>query len=270
MKFNNRAFTLVEVLVAVAITTIIGMGIMTMLSQSYKHDRVLNIKQLARDFHDDAKFMISSARNCAIVSAGSTAVAVNFQIPIVKDGDGIASTFKQPISLARSSYFNIEKGMSLNYGKIIIDEIQIGPYISRQDVTGGSAAVAGYFPVETSVPVAENDAFIGEIDIIYHSVTEGTGGRLANKKVNPFTAVFRLDDTHTNIVECRLLESIADASELCSAIDGASWDGSAMKCILPTASGVSNSASDNLLNSTEMGCVPKNYGTSISVTAGSC
>jgi hypothetical protein len=262
MKLNQRAFTVLEVIIAVAISTILGLGIMTMLSESYKHDRVLNIKQLARDLKDDVKFMMGSTRNCAIVSSGSIDVSVNFSIPITKDGDGIAISPRYPVGLARSSYFEIAENMKFNNGKIIIDGLDIGPYISRQDVTSGTAPT-GYFPIATDIPLADNHYFIGELDIRYHSATEGTLGGTTGNKVAPFTVVLTLDPTHTNIVECRLMDNISDAATLCASISGATWDTTGLKCILPEPdpSG-GGSGGGNMLTTFQMGCVTKNYGTS--------
>lgn len=266
MLLNKNAFTLIEVLVAVAISTIIGLGIVTMLSESYKHDRILNIKQLARDMRDDVRFMMGSTRNCAIVSAGSTDVSSTFIIPFTKDSEGgIPASFRQPVKLARSSYFALEQGMSFSYGKIIIDRVEIAPYLSREDSTTGTfvttgSSKMGYFPVAEDVSVGSNTYFIGEVDIVYHSVTEGTG--TPQSKVSPFVAVFALDGTHDNITECRLMQSIADSSQQCSNIQGATWDVTSLKCNLPVNNPdtLSNSGDGNL-SRFEAGCVTKNYGT---------
>jgi hypothetical protein len=199
--------------------------------------------------------MIGSSKNCAIVSAGNTDVSDNFTIPFTKDADeGIPADFRIAVELSRSSYFSITEGMSFNQGKIIIDSVEIGPYINRGTTTGTMA----YFPVSTEVPIADNNSFIGELDVKYHSTNEGSAIPIV--MVNPFTAILTLDQAHENIVGCRIMDNISDSAAMCTSIDGAHWDTAGMKCIMPPDDG-SGASAGNILTTHDQGTVSQNYGT---------
>lgn len=206
---HRRGFTIIELLVGLAILGIISMGLATLLADSAKNQRRIENKTEAQSLADEAKSIIKSSANCGI-----TALPMN-----VKNWNK-ATTYN---IILEDTFGSLKIESKKKYSSLSINSVYIAGYLNN------ISNAKSFIGLESGL--ASNDRYI-------RASIEVTVSENANTTLRPINIPVKLtlDPSKKKIIACSHILEDALYSEMCGTLGG-DWDADSSKCELPCPSG---------------------------------
>nr|BFD63539.1 hypothetical protein BdHM001_22200 [Bdellovibrio sp. HM001] len=212
---NQSGFSLIQVLLSLAILGIAVSGFMTLMANNYKHETNLNTLLEARELSGELVELSKSA-NCGIADLENP-------IPVTSDTwvNNKLITLNKGIS---GRFLELKNGDS--YGRFKIESISIAPYYDRKNRSDKYVALEG-----------ANATDFANSRIIKGSLRLDATAQNTPKSPIRAAAFFYLDSSRNNIIGCTASLENTDLAAICSSFGGA-WTESEAKCQLPCPPGL--------------------------------
>lgn len=212
---NDRGVGLVQVLVGVALMSLIAFGMMTMISNSYKHQTNLGVllegRELAAELSELAK-----SPNCGIPQLDSP-------WPV----DSSVWGGKEDLVLdqgIRGRFLDLKEGDK--YSRFNIKKVAVRPYYERKSNTSSYVAMDGASPTDYA-----------NATIIKASLALDVESQDVAKAPIRTPIYLYLNNTRTEIIGCAASLEDTDLVAVCASMGG-SWVESDNKCQLPCPPGL--------------------------------
>lgn len=220
---NNEGFTLIQSLVAIAIASIVGLGVMTFIANGYQHSSRIGVLIEGRELQSEFS-ELSRSTNCGILD-----LANPINVTDTSWNDSTEYTLTQGIS---GRFLDLKA--SDTYNGLKIEKISIAPYFDRVNKTSKYVAMDG-----------DNSTDFANAHIVRASLKMDLSSNQGAKAPLQIPVHLFLDETGSSIVGCKSPEHSADMENMCTSISGA-WNSAELRCTLPCPSGFTTS---------EEGCV---------------
>lgn len=210
MFFDQRGFSLIEMMIVAAVISILAFGISSLLTESFKNQSKIEQKDALRFFQQEVESIIKYNANCGISNIPTTVTNFND-----------STTYS--ISSITSPNSSISAG--IQYGAVTISTLELTGHLNRTDQT------LHYIGLDSGSTTTDKH-IQANIKIS------------AQSKALPFSSIhlpvrLTLNDTRTQIIGCQHLLAAStnmDIGLICSSMGG-DWDPSTEKCQLPCPSG---------------------------------
>lgn len=206
---EKSGFSLVEVLVAAGMASILALVISFMMISAKKQSVILDDRQSARTMRDEFQQAINS-ENCGIVpSTAGSSTLLSFNSDLV----GLSESERE-IQEISASGITLKAGTIYQKNKIL--KIRLDPH---KDLTTNTES----FRINGGNP-ADDTALRADINIFYEAQIPGSPGVNFTPAPSRHPVVIETKDVaHQEVVGCRSLQALNVVKESCLAADG-TWN----------------------------------------------
>lgn len=214
--FSQAGVSLIEVIMGVGIMSVVGYGMMSMLSNTHKHQALINIKEEGRELVTEL-LEVSKGINCGIkdFEAGPIKLKASqiennefISLPLGVHGKGVSFT------------------PNTSYGQYKIEDVTISPFVNKG--TGKASFIA--------IDTAEAD------DLANAGLVKGSLSLVVSSRGSPQLPIrvpiyARINTTDNEITSCNYGWDELDLMSICTSFGG-SWVDEELFCRLPCPPGL--------------------------------
>lgn len=212
---NSAGISIVQALVGVSLTTIVGLALASVLSNSYQHESRISLLTEGRELRSELNEVARSA-NCGIIDLDSP-------IPVSDNSWAAKTTYKITQGL-KSPFLTLKE--SDRYGSFKIERISIAGYLDRTDNTRKYVAMNGVSPSD-----------FASANRIKASLQLEVSSHKGVKAPLDAPVYLSIDPTSNEITSCQIAGDTQNLEAMCLSLNGA-WNQLEERCSLPCPPGM--------------------------------